>query len=139
MRRQEKFGKVHFVLIALTLAFLSGLAVLAVREGAAAAGDAYRVKAEDGAAEGDSYRVETERGVPAEADAAAANEPIDVNTASAEELQKLTGIGPVLAQAIVDYRAGHGPFHSVDELLEVSGIGEAKLGGIRDEVTVSGG
>ena len=132
MRRQEKFGKVHFVLIALTLAFLAALAGLAARE-EAAAGDIYR------AGTGDTYRVETERGVPAEEAGAEPDEPIDVNTATAEELQELMGIGPVLAQAIVDYRAEYGPFHSVDELLEVSGIGEAKLGGIRDEITVSGG
>ena len=128
MQRQEKFGKVHFMLIALTLAFLGALAVLAAREGGAAA-------------EG-TYRVRTERGVSAEnaeTAEAAAREPLDINTATAEELQGLMGIGPVLAQAIVDYRTEHGPFRSVDELLEVSGIGESKLGGIRDEVTVNGG
>lgn len=126
MRRQEKFGKVHFVLLALTLVFLAALAVLALRE--------------RGGVTGDTYRVETERAVSAEdAEAAAAYGPLDINTASAAELQELMGIGPVLAQAIVDYRAEHGPFRSVDELLAVSGIGEAKLGGIRDEVTVNGG
>ena len=46
------------------------------------------------------------------------------------------GVGPVLAQAIVDYRAEHGPFVSVDELLEVSGIGETKLEGIRNDITL---
>ena len=130
MRRQEKFGKVHFVLLALTLAFVGTLAGFAARKDVAAA---------EGA-----YRVETERAVPAEtaqADGAdaGADEPLDINTATAEELQRLMGIGPALAQAIVDYRAEHGPFRSVDELLEVSGIGEAKLGGFRDEVTVNGG
>ena len=133
MRRQEKFGIVHCVLIALTLAFLGALAGLAAREDGDAAKGASRTET------GDTYRVETERGVPAEADGEAAYEPIDINTAAAEELQELMGIGPVLAQAIVDYRAEHGPFRSVDELLEVSGIGEAKLGGIRDEITVNGG
>ena len=132
MRRQEKFGTVHFVLIALTLAFLATLAGFALRE-EAAAGDAYRAGAED------TYRVGTERSVPAQAAGADAYGPLDVNTATAEELQGLMGIGPVLAQAIVDYRAEHGPFRSVDELLEVSGIGEAKLDGIRNEVTVGGG
>ena len=126
MRRQEKFGIVHFVLIALTLAFLAGLAALAAQESGGAAGSTYRVK--------------TERDVSAEdAGTAAAYGSLDINTATAEELEKLVGIGPALAQAIVDYRAEHGPFHSVDELLEVSGIGEAKLGGIRGEVTVNGG
>ena len=132
MRRQEKFGVVHFILIALTVAFCAALASLAARDGAAA-GDTYRTGA------GDTYRVAAERGVPVEAAGASASEPLDINTATVEELQELAGIGPVLAQAIVDYRAEYGPFRSVDELLEVSGIGKAKLDGIRDEVTVGGG
>lgn len=126
MRRQEKFGKVHFVLIALTLVFLGVLTVLAAREGGAAETEG-------------TYRVETEREIPVEADAEDAYKPLDINTATAEKLEELTGIGPALARAIVDYRAEHGPFRSVDELLAVSGIGEAKLGGFRDEVTVNGG
>ena len=133
MRRQEKFGIVHFILIALTLAFLGALAGFAAREGGVAEKSASR------AGTGDSYRVATERSVPTETEETAAHEPIDINTAAAEELQELMGIGPVLAQAIVDYRAEHGPFRSVDELLAVSGIGEAKLGGIRDGITVNGG
>lgn len=142
MQRQEKFGKVHFVLTALTLVFLAALAVLAVRERAGVTGGAYHAAAEETsrAVTGDTYRVEAERAVSEEdAEAAAGYEPLDINTATAEELQGLTGIGPVLAQAIVDYRTEHGPFRSVDELLEVSGIGEGKLGGVRDEIAVNGG
>lgn len=125
MRWQEKFGKVHFVLLALTLAFLGMLAALAM-------GDR-------GATVSDAYRIETERAVPAETGGEAADALLDVNAATVEELQELTGIGPVLAQAIVDYRAEHGPFRSVDELLAVSGIGETRLNEIRDEITVNGG
>ena len=61
---------------------------------------------------------------------------VNVNTANAEELETLTGIGPALAQAIVDYRAGHGAFRSADDLLLVKGIGEAKLEGFRAEITL---
>jgi competence protein ComEA len=61
---------------------------------------------------------------------------INVNTASAAELEALPGIGEVLAQRIVDYRTEHGPFASVEDLLDVSGIGEAILADIRDLVTV---
>lgn len=131
MRRQEKFGAVHFILIGLTVAFIAALAGLAARDGTA--GDTYHAGAED------AYRVAAERGVPAEPAGAEAYGLLDINTAAVEELQELTGIGPVLAQAIVDYRAEYGPFRSVDELLKVSGIGEARLGEIRGEVTVSGG
>jgi competence protein ComEA len=61
---------------------------------------------------------------------------INVNTASAAELETLPGIGEVLAQRIIDHRTEHGPFASVDDLLDVSGIGEVTLAEIRDLVTV---
>jgi competence protein ComEA len=61
---------------------------------------------------------------------------INVNTASATELEALPGVGEVIAQAIVDYRTENGPFASVDELLDVSGIGDATLENIRELVTV---
>ncbi len=52
---------------------------------------------------------------------------ININTATAKELALLPGIGEVLAQRIIDYRTESGPFESVDELTNVSGIGEKKL------------
>lgn len=62
--------------------------------------------------------------------------PLDLNTASAEQLETLDGIGPVLAADIVRWRSENGRFASVDDLLDVSGIGEATLAGLRDQVTV---
>jgi competence protein ComEA len=62
--------------------------------------------------------------------------PINVNTASAEELEALPGIGPTLAAAIVDDRERNGPFTSVDDLNRVPGIGDGRLAPIRDLVTV---
>ena len=61
---------------------------------------------------------------------------VDVNTATPEELETLPGIGEVLAGAIVAYRDEHGPFTSVDQLLDVSGIGEVTLEEIRELVTI---
>ena len=61
---------------------------------------------------------------------------IDVNTATAIELEELPGVGEVIAQAIVDYRTENGPFTSIDQLVDVSGIGDATLESIRDLVTV---
>ena len=60
---------------------------------------------------------------------------VNVNTADAAELETLTGIGPSLAQAIIDYRAEHGDFTAAEELLLVKGIGEAKLEGFRTQIT----
>ena len=62
--------------------------------------------------------------------------PIDLNAASAEDLDKLPGVGPSLADAIVEYRRRHGPFQSIDQLLDVPGIGDAKLASIRSKVRI---
>jgi competence protein ComEA len=64
------------------------------------------------------------------------NEKINLNTATREELESLPGIGPVLAQRIIEYRETHGPFQSVDELRNVDGIGPALLEKIRDLVEI---
>jgi competence protein ComEA len=61
---------------------------------------------------------------------------VNINSASAVELEALPGIGEVIAGLIVDYRTANGPFGSVDDLLDVSGIGEVTLENIRDLVTV---
>src|SRR5699024_9055720 len=57
--------------------------------------------------------------------------PIDLNTADAAELEELPGVGPAIAQRILEHREKNGPFTSVDGLLEVSGIGPATLEEIR--------
>ena len=64
-------------------------------------------------------------------------EVMDLNTASAEDLTRLPGIGPVKAEAIVAWRQEHGGFAAVEELLEVKGIGEATLEGLRPYVTAA--
>lgn len=64
-------------------------------------------------------------------------ETVNINTASAEELQKsLKGIGEAKAQAIVDYRVSNGPFVTVDQLLEVKGIGKGTLDKNRDRISL---
>lgn len=97
------------------------------------------------------YRVSTVRQPTAEEPAAASQEKpaeeshpdsllpgeaIDVNTADAYELRRLPGIGEKRAQDIIAYREEHGPFRTVDELTEVSGIGPVILENLREYVTV---
>ena len=61
---------------------------------------------------------------------------VDLNTATAEELDALPGIGPATAAAIIDHRQRNGPFRSVDDLADVRGIGQAKLAQLRELVRV---
>lgn len=61
---------------------------------------------------------------------------VDLNTASASDLDALPGIGPVLAQRIVDWRTENGRFASIDQLREVTGIGEAKYEDLQSKVAV---
>ncbi len=66
---------------------------------------------------------------------AAGDTLLNLNTATAPELERLPGIGPSLAQAIIEYREGNGPFQRPQDLLEVPGIGPAKLAQIEDLIT----
>jgi competence protein ComEA len=89
-------------------------------------------------------------GVPAATDAAPAGAPpgggpagagapggpLDLNSATVEQLDGLPGVGPVTAQHIVDWRTRNGRFASVDQLREVDGIGERRFGQLRDLVRV---
>lgn len=66
----------------------------------------------------------------------AAAQPIDLNTATLEVLDTLDGVGPATAQKILDYREEHGGFGSVDELGQVSGIGEKRFAALKERVRV---
>ena len=73
---------------------------------------------------------------PAGAPGAGPTQPVDLNSATLEQLDTLDGVGPSTAQKILDYRQQHGGFRSVDELDSVPGIGEKKLAALRDHVHV---
>jgi competence ComEA-like helix-hairpin-helix protein len=62
--------------------------------------------------------------------------PVDINTASGDELAAVNGLGDVLAEAIVTQRDTHGPYRTLDDLLEVPGISARLLAKIRDQLTV---
>ena len=69
-------------------------------------------------------------------DSADSNNLVNINTANAEELTKLKGIGPALAQRIIDYREQNGTFKSIDDLKNVRGIGDKKFAALKDKITV---
>lgn len=83
---------------------------------------------------GSGYSVSTDRGQQTQQEPQPIG-PLNINRATAEQLQSLDGIGPVLAQRIVEDRALNGPFSDPEELLRVDGIGPGILNGIRDSIT----
>jgi competence protein ComEA len=74
---------------------------------------------------------------PTGSGSAAPSGPVDLNSATVAQLDALPGVGPVLAQRIVDWRTQHGRFDSVDQLRNVTGIGDSKFADLSPLVTVS--
>jgi len=72
---------------------------------------------------------------PQETPAPPADERVNVNTADISELQRLPGVGPAIAQRIIDFRERYGSFVSAQDLLNVSGIGEITLANMYDMIT----
>ena len=74
-------------------------------------------------------------GTPAVGTTVAATQ-VNINTADAAALEALPGIGPVKAKAVIDYREKNGPFKTIDDLKNVSGIGDRTLEQLKDKITV---
>lgn len=62
--------------------------------------------------------------------------PVDLNQATAEKLQEIPGIGPAMAERIIEWRREHGPFEKVEDLLNIRGIGEKTLEKLRPFVKI---
>ena len=119
-----KVTKTEWLMLALTGAFLIALVLLYHQAAAVAPGTDYTISVQ---------RQAPEPVTPGPPEPAGS---VDINTADVDELQKLNGIGPALAQRIIDYREEHGPFQTVEDLLEVKGIGEATLAKFQEDITV---
>ena len=78
---------------------------------------------------------DTQKDPVSTADPALPKDKININTANVQQLQTLPGIGPTLAQRIIDYREAHGPFTSPAQLILVEGIGEKRLADIIGLIT----
>lgn len=61
---------------------------------------------------------------------------ININTGSSEDLQKLKGVGPVTAEKIIDFRTKNGPFKKIEQLMDVSGIGQKTFDSLKDSITI---
>lgn len=120
MEKRRKTARAEWLLLGLTGLFLCLLLGLFLRDRRAAEAPAF---------------VETRLTAPVE-EVRPDPSPVNVNTAGEEELTALPGIGEELAARIVAYREEHGPFAVVEDLTEVSGIGQGKLTALEGLVTV---
>ena len=75
-------------------------------------------------------------GIPSDAAGVAADGRININTATSEQLQTLSGVGPVMAGNIISHRDARGGFATIEEIMNVSGIGERTFESLRDRITV---
>ena len=116
MRKPEKVTKSEIILLCATLAFVLLVTVLHFRAG--------------GAEKQGGYSVRTQQDIQVEQP-----EPVDINTADEELLQRLPGIGPALAERIVADREANGPFVSLEDLTRVSGIGEKTVEALQPYAT----
>ena len=123
MNEKGKIAKIEWILLAATALFLCLLLGLFLRDRASMS------------AAGNGAAVETEIEVPQE-DIQPDLTPLDLNSATEAELMELPGIGEELARRIVEYRENNGPFSAVEDIMQVSGIGESKFAGLKDRVTV---
>ena len=107
---------------------------VAIAGGATARADIALVNLAAPLADGEQVVV-PRRGAPAaSAGAASPTAPVDLNTASLEQLDGLPGIGPTTAQKILDFRQAHGAFHSLEDLDAVPGIGPSRLAQLKGHV-----
>ena len=128
MSKLSKFDRVVLVLTAVTLMVMAGWFLVHQKDSQ----QTWSVEVERSDSPAPSVSVQEDK----KPDSLMEGERININTASAAELERLPGIGATRAQAIIDFRQERGAFSSVDELLRVDGIGPGILMDLRTYVTV---
>jgi len=126
---QGKTGKTEKILLAASAAFLCLLTVLLFRD---------RPPSDAGCTVETQFAATASEIVPVDssADTFTAAGKLNLNTATAAELEELPGVGEKLAQRIVDYRTANGDFRTIEELKNVKGIGDGKFSAVADQITV---
>ena len=131
----EKFSKTEGVLLALTIVFLLCTGFVFYNETTGNEGADYTIETEDirpiEEPPVEEIPVEPPLREPT------ADCPLNLNTATVEELDLLPSVGPVLAERIVEYRTSHGEFRRIEDIQNVKGIGEGIFGKIRELITVA--
>ena len=130
MKLKGKLTKTEGLLLLLAAAFLAIMALTYFQTSKTADGTDYTITTQR------QIQETTQEEIDTSSEESKETGPVNVNTAGLEELETLTGIGPALGQRIIDYREENGPFQSVEDLLNVKGIGEKTLEKFRDGVTV---
>ena len=133
MKLKGKLTKTEGLLLLLAAAFLAVMGLTDFQTSKTADGTDYTITTQRQVPDPAPEEAGTPGPVPEEPEDAG---PININIAELEELEALSGIGPALGQRIIDYREENGPFQSVEDLLNVKGIGEKTLEKFRDNVTV---
>lgn len=133
MKALEKWTKTELILLALTLAFLVCTGVIFALRTAHGGQTDYVVRT--GSSASIPEPEDTEEVMPAP-EPPTPDHPLDINTADAETLDLLPGIGETLAGRIVAYRAENGPFAETADIMNVEGIGEGIYGDIQELITV---
>ena len=135
MKALGKFTKTEAVLLALTLVFLALTGVLFALRSADDQAD-YVIRTEGSGRESAPPSAEEEAPEVETPPEPTAEDPLNINIADAAELDMLPGIGPVLAERIVEYRQENGPFAAEEDIMQVDGIGEATYGDLQELITV---